>query len=379
MCGLNDARAVPALVTTPMTSLVINNAGERSGVSQYRTTVAQLQLLHDHYGKLKKQSEDERDDSNATSPLLPLLIPAGTQLVKGVADLVNLFRTETTINSQTITVDSRWIVTNLANQLLATNSKQCKVTAIYHPAVYPLTVPKGAKSAIFDVYKQLMDDVLAGDKEANENNKKVAQLSKEKGVEETKIAKLQGQIDEQKQKDEARKKNKGGRSSKKQNRKQPQDRPFDIAQAEANIRKSQEWIAHLEQRIERLQAAAASLNTFKASLSKLFEILTSVDDATKQPIFNGLVGAERLSDLLADSGTYVLTLNVKSSGTNRSRRNMFFNTKLDHSGGASIDANLFNNLDQLVFGKVESFYIEFTGSKKIRERSGFKRLDQLEN
>ena len=377
LCGI-EGPAVKALTATPIKTLIVNNANDKAGVSQYRTTVAQLQLLHDHYLKLMKQSAAERDDTKATSPLAPLLIPAATEVVKNVADLINLFRTETQISSQTVTVDSRFIVSNLANQLLAIDNAQCKVKAIYHPAVYPLTVPPGAKSALFDAYKQLLDDVIDGDRELAANAKKVAALNKDKADNEAAITKLQGQIADAKKKlEEQKKPAKGPKKSKKKT--EPEEPPFDIAKAEAEIDTRRTWIdTKLAPRIERLQQAAEALTTFKTSLTKLFEILTAVDDTTKQPLFNSLVSAERLSDLLANSATYVLTLNVKATGTNRSRKNLFFNAKLDHSGGASIDANLFNSQDQLVFGKVENFYIEFTDSKTIRERSGFKRLDQVE-
>jgi hypothetical protein len=377
LCGLGDSKPVPALKAQPMTTLVINNASDKAGVSQYRNTVAQLNLLHDHYLKLIKQSEDERDDTKVNFAAVPLLIPAATQLVKNVADLMNLFRTETQISSQTVTVDSRFIVSTLANTLLTTKSPQCQVTAIYHPAVYPLTVPKGAKSALFDAYKQLLDDVIVADREVNANAKKVAELTKDKADNEAAITKLQAQIAEAKRKTEAKKN--PAKPSKKPGKQTETEPPFDIAKAESDVKKIRVFIdENIDPRIKRLQQAAEALTTFKDSLKKIFEILTAVDDATKQPIFNNLVSAERLSDLLADKATYVLTLNVKATGTNRSRKRIVLNTKLDHSGGATVDANLFNNLDQLVFGKVESFYIEFTGSKQIRERSGFQRLDKIE-
>ncbi|HXM51629.1 MAG TPA: hypothetical protein VN956_27560 [Pyrinomonadaceae bacterium] len=377
LCGLEKSAPVPALTAEPMRTLIINNANDKIGVSQYRNTVAQLNLLHDHYLKLIKQSEDERDDTKVNFAAVPLLIPAATQLVKNVADLINLFRTETQISSQTVTVDSRFIVSNLANTLLATDNAQCKVKAIYHPAVYPLTVPKGAKSALFDAYKQLLDDVIAGDREVSANAKKVVELTTEKAESESAITKLQEQIAEAKKKAEAKKH--PAKPSKKPGKQTETEPPFDIAKAENEIMQRRAFIdENLDPRIKRLQQAAEALTTFKDSLKKIFEILTAVDDATKQPIFNNLVSAERLSDLLADKATYVLTLNVKATGTNRTRKRIVLNTKLDHSGGATVDANLFNNLDQLVFGKVESFYIEFTGSKEIRERSGFQRLDKIE-
>jgi len=377
LCGIDGAPEVPALKKQAITSLVINNSIDKAAVSKYRMTVAQLQFLHDHYLKLIEQSANERDDTKATAAFLPLLIPAATQIVKNVADLINLFRTDTQFNAQTVTVDNRMIVSNLANRLLATNTEQCKVTAIYQPAVYPLTVPKEVKGgSLLAAYKQLLDDVTAGETETNKNVEKVAELTKQKAELEALVTKLEAQIAEQKEKDAQKEQPQKKPSKKKKKPAQPES-PFDIAAAEKKVKQAQKFIGKLDERIARLNQAAANLTSFKASLAGLFQILTAVDDATKQPLLNGLINAERLSEILAEAGTYVLDLNVKASGTNRTRRNMFFNTKLAHSGGVSIDANLFNNQDQLVFGRIEDFYIEFTGSKDIRQRSGFKRLDEL--
>jgi hypothetical protein len=379
MCGLEGAKEVQTLKDQAITTLVINNSMDKTSIGKYRMTVAHLKFLHEHYEELIKQSESERDDTKATAAIAPLLIPAATQIVKNVADLLNLFRTDTQFNSQTVTVDSRLIVSYLANSLLKEKTDQCKVTAIYQPAVFPLTVLKDTKSSpLFDAYKELLKDVTRGETERSENSKKVAELTKQKAELEAEITKLEEKITEQKEKDTKKKQAKKTVSGKKQ-KTPPAEQPFDVAGAEKRIKQAHDFIdLKIVPRIARLNEAAANLTAFKTSLTSLFQILTAVDDATKQPVLNTLLNAERLSDILAEAGTYVLDLSVKATGTNRTRRNMFFNTKLAHSGGVSIDANLFNNQDQLVFGRVEDFYIEFTGSKEIRQRSGFKRLDQLQ-
>jgi hypothetical protein len=92
-------------------------------------------------------------------------------------------------------------------------------------------------------------------------------------------------------------------------------------------------------------------------------------------VIASLLRAERLRAILAADDTYVLDLSVRASGTNRIRKNMFFNARVAHSGGVSIGANLFNNKDQMVFARLEEFYFEFMNSKEIRERTGFQQLD----
>ncbi|MDT5296301.1 MAG: hypothetical protein QOJ76_3181 [Acidobacteriota bacterium] len=372
---------VPALQKRPLKTLVINSATDKAAIGKYRTILGQLQFLHEHYAKLIKQSLDERDDFKAeiAGAALPLLVPAATSLVKNVADLVNLFRTETEFKNQSVTVNTRLIVSHLTNYLLTRQSSQCKVEAIYQPAVYPLSVSADATSGkLFRAYKQLLDDVIEGDKESNANGEKVVALRKDVATIDANIAELGKKIaDYKKQQDEKQKPVKG---KKKKGGKQPPPQPaepFDVQKAEQDIKDDEKEKDKTNGRITRLQQAAAGLQEFKTSLADLFKLLTAVDDATKQPVFVDLISAGRLSDILSEDDTYALDLAVKASGTNRTRRNMFFNAKVAHSAGVSLDANLYDNQDRLVFGRLEDFYIEFTGSEDIRKRKGFKKLNEL--
>lgn len=371
---------VAALVIKPIKTLVINSPGDKAAIGHYRTIVGQLEFLHDHYAKLIKQSFDERDDAKAEAAALPLLIPAATEMVKNAADLINLFRTDTEFKSQEVNINTRMIVSNITNLLLRTNTGQCKVQAIYQPAIYPLSVPKDVKNKpLLKAYRQLLDDVSKGESEVNANKTKVAELSKQKTELAAEIVELRKKLAEQKKKSaQAAERQAAQRNKTKKgiiNSPQVPEESLDIQKTESDIREDEEFIGKLDRRISRLNQAAANLENFKATLASLFQLLSAVDDTTKQPVLVQLISAERLSEILATDDTYVLDLSIKASGTNRIRRNMFFNAKLAHTGGVSIDAGLYNSQDQLVFGRLEDFYIEFTGSEDIRKRMGFKKLD----
>jgi hypothetical protein len=381
--------AVPALQKKPLKTLVINSATDKAAIGKYRTILGQLQFLHSHYAELIKQSDElvkksvkERTEGvqELAPGALPLLIPAATSLVKNVADLVNLFRTETEFKNQSVTVNTRLIVSHLTNRLLTEQTAQCKVEAIYQPAVYPLSVSADATSSkLFLAYKQLLDDVVEGDKAVNASTDEVTQLGKDVATIDAGIAELKKKVADYKKKQEekttpvkGKKKKKGG----KQPPTQPAE-PFDVQKAEQDIKDAEQEKIKVNSKIARIQQAAASLQEFKASLADLFKLLTAVNDATKQPVLVDLISAGRLSDILSEDDTYALDLEIKASGTNRTRRNMFFNAKVAHSAGVSLDANLYDNHDRLVFGRLEDFYIEFTGSEDIRKRKGFKKLSEL--
>ncbi|HEV3468360.1 MAG TPA: hypothetical protein VG148_03505 [Pyrinomonadaceae bacterium] len=353
--GPTPATPIPALTEKPIRTLVINSPTDKASIGHYRTIVGQLQFLHEHYERLIKQSREERDDARQEAAALPLLVPAATQMVKNVADLFNLFRTDTEYKNQEVSVAVRLIVSAFANSLLTADTTQCKVKAIYQPAVYPLSVPKDVKSGpLLGAYRRLLDDVGRGETEVNDNKKKVAALTARKGELEEQLAALKEKLKESGEG--------AGEAAEK---------------LKSNIKSGQEFIGKIDRRIDRLNRAAENLEAFKGSVAGLLGLLTAVDDATKQPLLVGLISAERLSEILAADDTYALDLTVKASGTNRIRRNMFFNAKLAHTGGVSIDANLYNHQDQLVFGRLEDYYIEFTGSEDIRKRMGFQKLDKL--
>lgn len=369
--------SVPALQKNPMEKLVINNPTDKVAIGRYRAILAQLGFLHTHYAKLIEQAGKERNEVHKEAALVPLLIPAATTMVKNAADLLSLFRTETEFKNQTVTVNTRLIVSHLVNYLLTRHSAQCKVVDIYQPAVYPLSVSADATgSKLYQAYQQLLNDVTLGDAAVNENNEMVAKLRKDVETIEAHIAELkQKLVEHKKQKEEAAKQAKV--KKKKKGQQAPPAEPFDEAAAEKDLKESEEEKRDYNDWIARIQQTTTSLQEFKTSLADIFKLLTAVDETSKQPLLIELVAAGRLSDVLAEKGAYALDLSVKASGTNRIRRTMFFNAKIDHSAGVSIDANLYDSQDRLVFGRVEDFYVEFTGSKNIRKRKGFKKLEEL--
>jgi hypothetical protein len=370
---------VPALQKTPINKLVINSPTDKAAIGRYRAILAQLKFLHTHYAKLIKQANDESKEATMEVAALPLLIPAATSLVKNAAELVSLFRTETEFKNQNITtVNTRLVVSHLTNYLLTRQSSQCKVKEIYQPAVYPLSPSADATgSQLYQAYTALLNDITDGDAAVNNGNTRIAALRKDIETIDARNAELRKKIADEKQKKEQAEKDKG--KKKKKTKKSPQQpaEPFDEEAAKKEIKENEEEKAKINTKIERIQQAAASVEDFKKSLADLLKLLTAVDDTTKQPLLIDLVASGRLSDILAEDGTYALDLGIRASGTNRIRRNMFFNAKLAHSAGATIDANLYDSQDRLVFGRVEDFYVEFTGSEDIRKRKGFKKLDEI--
>jgi hypothetical protein len=370
---------IKALVKKPLKTLVINNGADRSSVEKFRSILAQVQFLDEEYKRLIKQAEslrlNLREKAEGPEFAAPLLIPAATEIVKGAATLINLFRTDTEFQDQTVVVNSRTIVTLLTNKLLSASTGQCQVEAIFHPAIYPLSLSANGKDgSLIKAYRELLKDITDGDAEIVLDNQKISALTKRLAELNKEIADLNEKIEAHKKGEKEATKKTQGHKKKKAKEEPP---PVDVAQLKNDLEAKEAEKELIEEKITKVKQAVAEIEAFKASLSDIFKLLTAVDDATKLPLLANLIRAERLSDILANPNTYALDLDVKASGTNRIRRNLFWNARIAHSAGVSIDANLYNNEDKQVFGTIEPFYVEFTGSKQIRQQSGFRKLNEI--
>jgi hypothetical protein len=378
ICGSIYGRPAPnpaptpikALTAKPMKTLVINSGNDRSAVERYRAILAQLDFLRDEYGRLINQAKGARDlPEKAEGPeSAALLIPAATELISSAATLINLFRTDTDFKDQAVTVNTRMIVSLMTNDLLNTSNNQCKVDAIFHPAVYPMGVsPNSGTGLLLTTYRGLLSKITEGDEEVRKDNEKVEELKAKVKALDEEIAKLKENITAEKTKKNGKKK--GGAAQR--------EPAIDLAAVTEELATKEADKFVIASKIKAVTEAAAAIETFKNSLADVRTLLTAVDDVTKLPVLTSLVRAERLSDILNNENTYVLDLDVKASGTNRTRKNIIWNARIAHSAGVSIDASLFNNRDEQVFAILRPFYIEFSSSKQIRKHSGFQTLDQI--
>jgi uncharacterized coiled-coil protein SlyX len=340
-----------ALKAHPVKVLVISSSLEKSSVVTYSAIVAQLGFLHSRYLELIGQGEDAqklpvKSPEVVLEVAAPLLIPAATEAVKAAADLINMFRTETEFKDQAVTVDVRTVITLLSNSLLTNHTGVCEVDAIYYPSVYALGIDANvSQGPLVTVYRTLLDDISKGDQTVGANNVMIVELNKS-------VQDLDKQIDELKKAIKAHETD-ATKPPTKTKGKKPPPKPFDVEAAKKSLNKAIADKDVIAFKIETLKKTAANLESFKTSLADLLKLLTAVDVATGTPALASLLRAERLTELLKTDSAYSLEMQVTASGTNRIRKNAFFNAKIAHSGGVSISLNLFNNKDQLVLGLLQ--------------------------
>lgn len=339
----------------PVKTLVINNGLNRSSVQNYKGLVAQVRALHLAYQEYIKDARaafEMQEDPDKGTKAIPaaLIAPAVSQTIKSVADVINLFRTETEYKNVTVSaVDEEMMVTLLADALLsrAGAGAGCSIKGIYYPTEYsPNIVGGNTKSPLLELFGQLRADQAAGDAEVARNKAAAAKLGKELEELEARLAELEKEV---KTKPDLRDELNFGRLKR----------------------------ALLAEKVGRLNLSVANLEAFKTATAAVVGLFSEVNETTKQTLLTEFLQAERLTTILDDAGTYALDLTVKAAGMLRIRRNLFFNAKTAHTGGVTASVRLYDNGGLMVFGTVQDYYIEFSAPERIRRALGFKKLEEL--
>jgi hypothetical protein len=322
----------PVAGTGAKATLVIGTGMDLTGVQNYQAVYAQLLTLTQVYGGEVKAAAGVREKAQALldhpTPCAPSLstsavalvpgITFASETVKAVADLINLFRTETEFKNQEVAVTEQMVATYLAGEILAIS--QGSIGSIYHPGLYSSARPS-KESKLLPQLTALRSLKEGGQKEIELLARVLEKLKS-------------------------------------------------LNCQQAGIRQQ---IAQLEQSKAGLEADTAGVTEF------LKGIVMSVNEQTKLSVTAALLRAERLAAMLEQPGTFVLLLEVKAAGTTRIQKNIFWNARPDHTGGASITAQLFNHEDRMVGAFDERFYYDYQRPKAIRETLGFHELGSPKN
>ncbi|OWY63643.1 hypothetical protein B7486_51940 [cyanobacterium TDX16] len=107
------------------------------------------------------------------------------------------------------------------------------------------------------------------------------------------------------------------------------------AQAERLIREQESQPTPNQQKIDKLKA----LNT---QFAAFIDGIDNVDKTTGVNLLSILARAAKIEEVLTDKGSYILFLDIRAGGSNRTRRNLFFGSRLRHSGSVIVNYILFD-------------------------------------
>lgn len=295
-----------------------------------------------------------------------LAAPAiATGIVKSIAELVSLFRTDTEIKNKTLTVAEDFIVSCLAKNL--------PYITVYYPSLYPPMLPDdGEKTKFVVILRAVRANAHAARGEmkqvdsviervvAAQNETQTALASKKSEITANEVA-LNAETDAAKR-----------------------------AALETELQKLRGEQSALESR-RSLSQTLADLNEAKDKLNFLVttaaEVLGGLDapDATTKttPLVK-LLGIARLHELINKPGTYTLRFTTTANGATTIRKKFYWwNTEVLHTAGANLVYQLFDKQGRIAQANTFQAYLDSKTSAEVLAKTDLaeqkKNLDDAAN
>ncbi|MCA1568084.1 MAG: hypothetical protein LC803_21065 [Acidobacteria bacterium] len=400
--------AMPQVTPQKVRTLVIHSPGDLAGVELYGSIYGQLKRLHD---ELKKKNQEATDFLAKTDPSvapasgmadvdpvsLALAAPGiATGVIKSVAELINLFRTDTSFTNQAITLNTGTIVSHLVrnfNAGVGSGSNCVGPVRVYHPALY---APRLLESSENSPLLILLNDVETAKVEAAGNIEKLdARVKKLKELgaafesRDKKVKERAAKQGEKDKKDAAIKKScnsrrRQGTAECKKLKEESEALGKEIAQLDKGIEELNDTLKNVQADPANFKGWSEKLTDLKAKTQSLVTAtdlisakLNTPDDASKLTALAQLIRAERLHGILKKDGTYTLHIEVKANGTTKVKKNLFVDAKVRHSAGADLTYQLIEGGGVIAQGHELKCYIEYQSARDVQNMvsgAGVKKL-----
>lgn len=348
---------------------------------------ASVLSLKDNSTSLKSDTELK---SAETTTIVPLGVVAGAasavNLAKTFVDLLSIFRTDTDIKGQEVSMDEQALVAETFRALGFTYSRPINLLnpAKFSPDMLPVACT--VKRSVSTTYGSLEEvqtiefcsqtlqliDQLAEEKVKAEEillvytydvSADLEQLNTEKQRAQKKLDDAEKQID--KLKDEL---DKASKPAEKKLIQKKIDRIItdvirvkeaEISSAESEIRR----VGEEKYFLDKLQAHNQKVERFIAAF-------TNSDEKTGRSEFLSYLKAENFSPLMDNKESYWLELRaVKAGGNNRTRKNLVLyvtGAKIDHSGGMIAEWQLYRPDGTTIDGNTDRTYEGYVSPKTIK-------------
>ena len=394
LCGL----ATPVIASTDRSSLpamgglrtlVVYNQPDLTAVELYVAVMGQLELLQeelDTMNALAVQARTGTDPktgngqfmpSNANARMhsltaLPAVLAApgvATGIIKSIAELVNLFRTDTTFANQQVTISVDQVVSYVVNDL--STSDQCRSVRTYYPAVYP---PNVLASATRSALINLIRDVDRSNTTAGIHIEAIEARIKE-------LTKFIGLFGDRKNKTKARDEKQAAydKDCKNKNTAACKKLKKEIEDLNKAIKEVNDALVagvgnNPEDRVPKFKGWNEKLGELKTKMQALVTatglILTKLntpDEGSKLTALAQLLRAERLHAIMDDDNAYTLRVDAKANGTTKIKKNLFVDAKVRHSAGADLVYQLFDRSGFIKQAGVMQCYIEYQSSNDVHD------------
>lgn len=414
-----EANGQPSPTPTLLTTLVIYNNSDLVALSLYRPMMDQLGKFESDFNTRDCEANLLLAATDPAPPATPLPRPiscpsphgevgpldaafaipsAATSVISSVAQLVNLFRTDTSFQNKTVTISDDMVVSYVVEHFNADSNCSSK-PAIFYPALYPPQLFRTAKSDLLEELARVsalrtaaatnaknVDDrvtlinTISGniDKLTSEQKSqadKVKQALQDPECK-TDICKqitkdIKGQLDKLKQ---ALKDPKCKTDKCKQLVKDIGDLQTQIDTDTTTINKQtggdpkgfqknyKDWLAQLNRIRPLIQSLIDSADKITASLN--------TPDSSNKTALASLLASERLKTILEQPTSFTLRASMTANGTTKIKKNIFVDAKVRHSAGADLVYQLFDLNGSVVLGGVMHCYFDYQSAQRIRSAVG---------
>lgn len=394
------AGAQPAAAPRPtpqsVKTIVIHSPNDLTGVELYGSIKGQLERLNDDLAKKNQEAADiliKTDPTRAPAggnadfdPTIAFAAPGiATGVIKSVAELVNLFRTDTSFTNQAVTLNTDTIVAHIVrnfNTGAASGGNCVGPVRVYHPALYS---PRLLDSSKDSELLKLLNDVETAKVEAAGNvvklDARIKQLKDLGAAIESKAKKEEerkAKMTERDKKDAAIKKDcksrrQQGTAKCKKLKEESHALGEEIAQLDKDIKELDDELKdvkadskNFKDWIEKLTDLRAKTQSLVTATDVITAKLNTPDEASKLTALAQLIRAERLHKILSADGTYTLHVEVKANGTTKVKKNLFVDAKVRHSAGADLTYQLIEGGGVIAQGQELKCYIEYQSARDVQ-------------
>lgn len=313
--------------------LIIYNATDLAAIASYLPILQQLkqfnadlELSHTEATKKINSARLFASDPDATQQMDPITlalaaptIAAGA--VKSVAELAQLFRSETSFANKDIPISEDTIVSYLTEKMSGVN--------IYYPSLFPPQLSEfGNKTALSGEFEKLQANKYTAEDDIKKIDDLTAQITKIKEEAKTGLDKAKGNTAEE---------------TKFKNR-----------------------IDKADQRLKALIDIKNKIQFLLAAANQIIQGLQTPDSTTKITPFAQLVRSAQMQALMNADGTYTLRFSVTANGTTKIKQWLFFDAKVRHSAGARVVYQVFDKNGMIARANSFQFYFDWKSPEEVR-------------
>lgn len=361
-------------------TLIIYDSNEVAALELYSSVSKQLENFikefdakHDEKETLLEQTDPAvppNDNADFAAAALIAAPGVATGLIKSVAELINLFRTDTEFKNKKVNIPEDMVVSYLISKI---NSSCSGKPVVYYPHFYPPNLESDeSDSVMLGLLETLGERKGTAAEDIKEITKRIGNIN-------TLVAKLKVVKDtpgEIAKKEEAKKKCK--------DKKCIEDLETAIGALKDAISDANEKIDELTSNDRKYFESIVAAKMHEEWLSKLNRLksltqflidsadqvttkLNTPDDATKLTAMAQLLRAERLREILRNPLAFTLRIAVTANGTTKIKKNMFVDAKVRHTAGANLVYQLFDHDGRVVMGDATQFYFDYMSSRAVKD------------